>query len=121
MEMTRKYFERIGSDLAEIIKLFKIGRNKILFFLILLSIISAFFEIIGISALLIFLSVIINGETTFIFENAINILNFFDKNWKFSELESTLLILFISFFISFGFKFWLSIFQTKFTFFVAKN
>lgn len=121
MEMMQKYFERFNSDINNLIKLFQIGGNKTVFFLITLSIISVFFEIIGISALLIFLSVVINGEAVSEFENIIYVLNLLYEKWNLSKLESTLLTLFLSFFISFAFKFWLSVLQTKFTFFVAKE
>ena len=108
-------------DVHNIIKLFKLGKNVPLYLLFSLSIFSIFFEILGISSLLIFLSIIINGETLEIYNGQNNLLNYFSDIFNLSNVNLLLFFLFISFFLSFLFKIFLLYIQTNFTFFVARE
>ena len=58
-----------------------------LYLLFSLSIFSIFFEILGISSLLIFLSIIINGETLEIYNGQNNLLNYFSDIFNLSNVN----------------------------------
>lgn len=113
---------KFSRNLNLLIKLFQICPSSFLLkALLILSLLSVLFEIIGIGSLFVFLSIIINGQEINIFEGQEYIVQNVTREFKISSPIFLLICLFLSFFISFLFKFILSIIQTKFSFLVAEE
>ena len=106
------------NNLYDLISILKIGNKTQLFFLIILSLFSIFFEILGIGSIFIFISKLVNQELVLFTGQQ----KFLSEITSFSSASSKtflLILLFLSFTASFCLKVVLSIIQTRFTFLTA--
>ena len=120
MKSIKKSYFKFLVEMKYLWILFSQLRKIKFIFLLVLSFFSTFFEILGITVLIIFLNIILNGNYLSYIGKDIDLIKHisFSLNLPFEViLISSITIFFI---LSFFFKMFLLIFQTKFTYEVAK-